>query len=108
MSEFSMNTVQRSPSRQGWRADSARLANSSLMATDNFSACSSRKEPVPAAQALFISKSTITPSFRAMNFESWPPISKMVSTLGSMCTAARAWAVISFLTTSAPVKSAIM
>lgn len=42
-----------------------------------------------------------------MYFESWPPISNIVSTSGSISAAALAWAVISFLTTSAPMKSAI-
>ncbi len=37
---------------------------------------------MPAAQTLFIMKSTMAPCFRLMNLESWPPISKMVSTVG--------------------------
>ena len=35
---------------------------------------------MPAAQASFMAKSTTTPFSMEMNFESWPPISKMVST----------------------------
>jgi hypothetical protein len=42
-----------------------------------------------------------------MNLESWPPISKMVSTWGLMAAAAVACAVISFRTTSAPMKSPV-
>ncbi len=62
---------------------------------------------MPAAQTLFIMKSTMAPFLRLMNLESWPPISKMVSTVGSMAAAAVAWAVISFRTTSAPMKSPV-
>ena len=50
------------------------------MLMPSFSACSSRNEPVPAAQASFMAKSTTTPFSMEMNLESWPPISKMVST----------------------------
>ena len=46
----------------------------------SFSACSSRNDPVPAAQASFMAKSTTTPFSMEMNLESWPPISKIVST----------------------------
>jgi len=60
---------------------------------------------VPAAQTLFISKSMTVPSRTTMNLESWPPISKTVSTSGSKAMAAIACAVISFLMTSAPMKS---
>ena len=74
-----MNTVQRSPRRTGASEDSASSANSPMMLMPSFSACSSRKEPVPAAQASFMAKSTTTPSSRLMNLESCPPISKMVS-----------------------------
>ncbi len=88
--------------------ESADCANSTFIEIFSFSACSSRKEPVPAAQALFISKSTTTPSFKDMYFESCPPISKTVSTVLSINTAAVAWAVISFFIISAPTKSAIM
>ncbi len=63
---------------------------------------------MPAAQARFISKSRTRPSRMLMYLESWPPISKTVSTSGSMNTAARAWAVISFRTRSARTRSAIM
>ena len=107
-----MNTVQRSPSRVGAGAESASCANSPLMLMPSFSACSSRNEPVPAAQASFMAKSTTTPFSMEMNLESWPPISKMVST-GSpprvllTCSAPVLCAVISSLTTSAPTSSAI-
>ena len=37
---------------------------------------------MPAAQTLFIMKSTTAPLDRLMYLESWPPISKMVSTSG--------------------------
>ena len=63
------------------RADSASSANSPMMLMPSFSACSSRNEPVPAAQASFMAKSTTMPSCRLMNLESWPPISKIVSHL---------------------------
>ena len=59
-----------------------------------------------------MAKSTTTPFSMEMNFESCPPISKMVST-GSppsvllMCTAPVLCAVISSLTASAPTNSAI-
>src|ERR1022692_4333738 len=76
----SMKTVQRSPRRVGQGAASARRANSPLMLMPSFSACSSRNEPVPAAQASFMAKSTTTPCSMEINLESWPPISKMVST----------------------------
>ncbi len=78
------------------------------MPSPSFSACSSRKDPVPAAQTLFISKSTTLPPQILMYLESCPPISKTVSTSGQASTAALAWAVISLTTTSAPVKSPIM
>ena len=97
-----MKTVHRSPSRPGAREPRAICPNSPTMLIPSFSACSSRKDPVPAAQTLFISKSTITPFWMLMYFESWPPISKMVSTLGSMQIAPVACAVISFRTMSAP------
>jgi hypothetical protein len=108
MREFSMNTVQRSPSRDGHDEEKAHSANSSFTETFSLRACSSRKLPVPAAHTLFISKSTMTPSSMEMYFESCPPISKIVSTAGSMKAAAVAWAVISFFTMSALTKSAIM
>ena len=85
----------------------ARAPNSSLMEMPSFSACSSKKEPVPAAQTLFIIKSTMAPFFREMYLLSWPPISKMVSTSGSMAAEAVAWAVISLRTTSAPIKAPV-
>ena len=67
---------------------------------------------MPAAQASFMAKSTTTPFSMEMNLESWPPISKMVST-GSPPSVLLMWmapvlcAVISSLTTSAPTNSAI-
>src|SRR4030065_504517 len=75
-----MKTVHRSPMRTGARDERAISANSPWIRTPRRSACSSRKEPVPAAHASFIAKSTTTPSSRLMNFESCPPISKIVST----------------------------
>ena len=42
------------------------------------------------------------PSRRRMYFESWPPISKIVSTSGSSVSAPAAWAVISLMIASAP------
>ena len=75
------------------------------MEIPKLSACSSKKDPVPAAQTLFISKSTMAPFSKRINLESCPPISIIVSTSGSMAAAAFAWAVISFLITSAPTKS---
>ncbi len=101
----SMKTVHLSPIGGGVVHPSARSLNSPLMLMPSLSACSSRKEPVPAAQTLFISKSTTTPSLRAMYLESCPPISNMVSTSGSISAAAVACAVISFLMMSAPMKS---
>jgi len=65
-----MNTVQRSPRRIGAGELRAMRANSPLMSMPSFSACSSRNEPVPAAQASFMAKSTTIPSCRLMNFES--------------------------------------
>ena len=97
-----------SPRDEGFSDLKARQLNSSFIDMSSFSACSSKKEPVPAAHALFISKSTIIPSFKEIYFESCPPISKIVSTSGSISTAACACAVISFFTMSAPTKSAIM
>lgn len=60
-------------------------------------------EPVPAAQTLFISKSTTPPSAPTLiNFASWPPISMTVSAAGDPWRAPLAWAVISSITRSAP------
>ncbi len=101
----SMKTVHLSPIGGGAEQPSASSLNSPFMLMPSLSACSSKKEPVPAAQTLFISKSTTTPSFKAMNLESCPPISNIVSTCGSISAAAVACAVISFLTMSAPMKS---
>ena len=104
-----MNTVQRSPRRIGAGELSASCANSPMMLMPSFSACSSRNEPVPAAQASFMAKSTTTPSCRLMNLLSWPPISKIVSTCRSILRPMKAapvlWAVISSVTVSAPVSS---
>ncbi len=79
------------------------------MLMPSFSACSSRNEPVPAAQASFIAKSTTMPSCRLMNLLSWPPISKIVShclsILRPMKSAPVLWAVISSVMMSAPVSS---
>ena len=54
----------------------------------SFRACSSIKLPVPAAHTLFIMEKVTLPRFRVVNFESCPPISMMVSTLGSISQAA--------------------
>ena len=67
-----MKTVQRSPSRTGAFEESASRANSPLMLMPSFSACSSRNEPVPAAQASFIAKSTTTPFSMEMNLRILP------------------------------------
>ncbi len=104
---LSIKTVHRSPIDVGAAHPSASSLNSPFMDMPILSACSSRNEPVPAAQTLFISKSTTTPFFNAIYFESWPPISNIVSTVGSMTAAAVAWAVISFRIISAPTKSPI-
>ncbi len=104
-----MKTVQRSPRRIGAADCRARSANSPTMSMPSFSACSSRNEPVPAAQASFMAKSTTMPSCMEMNLESWPPISKMVSTwramLRLMKSAPVLWAVISSVIRSAPQSS---
>ncbi len=106
MTSRSMNTVQRSPRRIGAAEERASSANSPMIWMPSFSACSSRNEPVPAAQASFMAKSTTMPSCREMNFESWPPISKIVSTVRPICRAMKSapvlWAVISSVTRSAP------
>lgn len=46
-------------------------------------ACSSTKEPVPAAQILFIWKSATSPPCGEIYFEACPPISKTVSASGT-------------------------
>ena len=107
-----MKTVQRSPSLIGCALESAIRANSSLMRMPSSLARSSRKLPVPAAQASFIAKSTTMPSSRLMNLASWPPISKIVSTprpriVRSMNVAPVLCAVISSLIVSAPTSSPI-
>ena len=101
-----MNTVHWQPRSAGAADAAARRENSSTIATPRWSACSSRNDPVPAAQILFITKSSMRPSRTWMYFESCPPISKIVSTSGAISTAARSWQVISFLTRSAPSKCA--
>ena len=101
-----MNTVHLSPRFKGALAVSALSPNSSIFIS-NLSDCSSRKEPVPAAHILFISKSTTTPFSRLIYLESWPPISKIVSTSLSISPAAVACAVISLMIISAPTRSPI-
>src|SRR3970040_492820 len=107
-----MKTVQRSPRRMGAGEDRARRENSPTIETPSRSACSSRNDPVPAAHASFIVKSTTTPSSTRMNLESCPPISKIVSTASPVrvratCTAPVLWAVISSWMASAPTSYAI-
>ena len=77
-------------------------APKSSMGMPSLAAWWSKKEPVPAAQTVFMAKSTTIPSRSIIILESCPPISIMVFTSGIMLEAAIAWAVISFLTTSAP------
>ncbi len=98
----SMNTVHCLPRSAGERDFMASSAKCSLMEIPSDSACSSRKEPVPAAQILFMAKSLIPPSLTETNLESWPPISMIVSTSGQAYRAPRSWQVISLVTTSAP------
>ena len=57
-----MNTVHWQPRSAGAVDAAARRENSSTIATPKCSACSSRNEPVPAAQILFITKSSMCPS----------------------------------------------
>jgi len=85
----------------------ANAANSLSILMPSRWACSSRNEPVPAAQAWFIVKSTTTPFSSDMYLLSWPPISNIVSTFGLTIAAPIAWAVISFMTISAPIKSPV-
>ncbi len=87
-----MNTVHWQPRSAGAVDAAARRENSSTIATPKCSACSSRNDPVPAAQILFITKSSMCPSRTWMYFESCPPISKIVSTSGAISTAARSLA----------------
>ena len=98
----SIKTVQRSPSSEGF-SDVRASGPNSLIGIPIRAACSSTKEPVPAAQILFIWKSATSPSFREINLESWPPISKTVSACGFQWTAAFACAVISSRIASAPI-----
>lgn len=99
----SINTVHRSPNAAGCSADNANWPNSAS-GIPMRAACSSTKEPVPAAQILFIWKSTTLPFFRLMYLLSCPPISKTVSTSGTQCAAPFACAVISSRTASAPMR----
>jgi len=92
---------------QGASLPRASAPNSSSIFRPRRSACSSRKEPVPAAQTLFMVKSTTAPFSSETYLASCPPISKMVSTRGSACTAPRAWVVISLRTASAPMDSPV-
>ena len=77
-----MKTVQRSASCTGAGEASATASNSSTMSTPSLAASSCRKLPVPAAQTLFMSKSTACRCSRRMYLASCPPISKIVSHLG--------------------------
>ena len=99
----SINTVHRSPKDAGCSEDKANGPNSASGMPIR-AACSSTKEPVPAAQILFIWKSTTSPFFRLMYLLSCPPISKTVSTSGTQCAAPFACAVISSRTASAPMR----
>jgi hypothetical protein len=96
-----MNTVQRSlamgdplPIALDWYSSSGQ---------ESLWACSSMKLPVPEAHTVFMAQKVTAPSLRVVNLESWPPISMMVSTAGLISLAARAWAVISSITRSAPI-----
>ncbi|OQA08171.1 MAG: hypothetical protein BWY66_01108 [bacterium ADurb.Bin374] len=97
-----MYTVQRSVSLNGVFAASARLSYSPAMSMPSLLAVSSRKLPVPAAQTLFMRKSTTKAWLSDVYFASWPPSSKIVSTSGRNWVVPRAWAVTSFTTSSAP------
>ncbi len=85
-----MNTVQRSASFTGAGAARAISWNSPTMSIPCLLASSCRKLPVPAAQTLFMSKSSGWVLVMETYFESWPPISMIVSTAGSISTAPRA------------------
>ena len=100
--DVSMKTVQRSPRSAGAREARAISPNFSS-GISILAACSSIKEPVPAAQILFIMKSTTSPSLREIYLESCPPISKTVSASGFQNDAHFAWAVISSFMLSAPI-----
>ena len=90
----SIKTVQRSPRSQGCSPRSA-SGPKSPMGMPMCAACSSTKEPVPAAQILFIWKSATSPPCGEIYVESCPPISKTVSASGTQTLAALACAVIS-------------
>lgn len=105
----SIKTVQRSPRSQGCSPRSA-SGPKSPMGIPMRAVCSSTKEPVPAAQILFIWKSATSPPCGEIYFESCPPISKTVSASGTQKLAALACAVISSRMTPAlqvtpPVKT---
>ena len=79
-----MNTVQRLPKSTGFSAWIAVLANSE---TSRFRPVAklSMKLPQPDEHASFSMIWSITPSFTRRHFMSWPPISRMNSTPGSIC-----------------------
>ena len=97
----SIKTVHLSPRLTGLSPESAISPHFSISIPIFFD-CSSINDPVPAAHILFMAKSTTTPFLRLINFESCPPISKIVSTSLLIFKAPCAWAVISFKMTSAP------
>jgi len=70
--------------------DSVATSDCSASGQSSFWACSSMKLPVPAAQTVFMRQKFTRPVFQVVNFESWPPISMMVSTSGLSSQAARA------------------
>ena len=89
-----MNTVQRLPRSTGFSAEMAVAANS---ATSRFRplAKDSMKLPQPEEQASFSMMWSMTPSFTRKHFMSWPPMSRMNSTPGSISWAPRKWATVS-------------
>jgi len=96
------------PAMRGGRCDRrARSPNSRSIDRPSRLACWSRNDPVPAAQTVFIEKSSMMPrsedgsSRTRMSLESSPPISMIVRAPGQRRAAARACAMISF-TNSAP------
>ena len=105
------NTLQRPAIRGGSTDRRAISPNSFSIATPILLACWSRNEPVPAAQMLFISKSTspvrpVEVSFsRIMSFESSPPISITLFASGYSSHDEVAWAMISF--TKTPPRSSV-
>ena len=105
-------TVQRPATRAGRSACIAMSANSSSIEMPSRSACWSRNAPVPAAQSMFMAKSTssIRPFVSShetdRNLLSWPPISMIVFASGWNSPAARVCATSSF-TWRPPISSAI-